>query len=149
MKKSLKAMFVMLMAALMLAVIAIPAFADVEAPAPDAAVEQTDAVLLSAAPDEAKDIAAPAEADAAEAEKESPLENLKSVKAIIAGIVIAVVASVGAVSMALSITKSADGIARQPEAAGNIRTSLMLGLVFIETAIIYALIVAILVIFVL
>ena len=48
-----------------------------------------------------------------------------------------------------SYSKSNESIARQPEAAGNIRTSLMLGLVFIETAIIYALIVAILIIFVL
>ena len=41
------------------------------------------------------------------------------------------------------------GIARQPEAEGKIRTTLMLGLVFIETAIIYALLVVILIIFVL
>ena len=40
-------------------------------------------------------------------------------------------------------------ISRQPEAEGKIRTTLMLGLVFVETAIIYALIVAILIIFVL
>lgn len=38
---------------------------------------------------------------------------------------------------------------RQPEAEGKIRTTLMLGLVFIETAIIYALLVVILIIFVL
>ena len=37
----------------------------------------------------------------------------------------------------------------QPEAADKIRAGMMLGLVFIETAIIYALIVAILIIFVL
>ena len=42
-----------------------------------------------------------------------------------------------------------EGIARQPEAEGKIRTTLMLGLVFIETAIIYALLVVILIIFVL
>ena len=45
--------------------------------------------------------------------------------------------------------KSAEGIARQPEAQGQIRTTLMLSLVFIETAIIYALLVVILIIFVL
>jgi F-type H+-transporting ATPase subunit c len=50
--------------------------------------------------------------------------------------------------MGLAIAKSAEGISRQPEAEGKIRTTLMLGLVFIETAIIYALIVAILIIFV-
>ncbi len=70
-------------------------------------------------------------------------------KAIAAAICISVGAGVGAVAMGLSISKSVDAIARQPEAASNIRTSLMLGLVFIETAIIYALIVAILVVFVL
>ena len=76
-------------------------------------------------------------------------DNLKSVKAITAAAVIGVVAAAGAFGMAWAITKSIDGIARQPEAEGKIRTSLMLGLVFIETAIIYALIVAILIIFVL
>ena len=45
--------------------------------------------------------------------------------------------------------KSTEGMARQPEAAGKINSAMMLGLVFIETAIIYALIVAILIIFVL
>ena len=53
------------------------------------------------------------------------------------------------ISMGFAIAKSADGISRQPEAESKIRTALMLGLVFIETAIIYALIVAILIIFVL
>ena len=45
--------------------------------------------------------------------------------------------------------KSAEGISRQPEAEGKIRTTMMLGLVFLETAIIYALLVVILIIFVL
>jgi len=70
-------------------------------------------------------------------------------KAIAAGVLIAIAAGAGAISMAMAISKSADGTARQPEAADKIRSSLMLGLVFIETAIIYALIVAILIIFVL
>ena len=51
--------------------------------------------------------------------------------------------------VAIAIGKSAEGMSRQPEASGSIRSSMMLGLVFIETAIIYALIVAILIIFVL
>ena len=50
---------------------------------------------------------------------------------------------------AMAIAKSAEGIARQPEAEGKIRTTMMLGLVFLETAIIYALLVVILIIFVL
>ena len=54
-----------------------------------------------------------------------------------------------AVGMGIAAGKSVEGIARQPEAESKIRTTLMLGLVFIETAIIYALLVVILIIFVL
>lgn len=66
-----------------------------------------------------------------------------------AAIAVGLAAAAGAIGMGIAIGKSAEGIARQPEAEGKIRTTLMLGLVFIETAIIYALIVAILIIFVL
>ena len=66
-----------------------------------------------------------------------------------AGIAVGLAAAAGAIGMGIAIGKSAEGIARQPEAEGKIRTTLMLGLVFIETAIIYALIIAILIIFVL
>ena len=76
-------------------------------------------------------------------------DNALSAKAIAAAIVVGIAGAAGAVSMGLSIMKSVDSTARQPEAAGNIRTTMMLGLVFIETVVIYALIVAILVIFVL
>ena len=51
--------------------------------------------------------------------------------------------------MGISGGKAAEGISRQPEADGKIRTNVMLGFVFIETAIIYALLVVILIIFVL
>ncbi len=76
-------------------------------------------------------------------------DNSKGSKALAAAIAIGLAAAAGAVGMGIAISKSAEGIARQPEAEGKIRTTLMLGLVFIETAIIYALIVAILIIFVL
>ncbi len=88
-----------------------------------------------------------AEGAETEATVSSEAEATKS-KAIGAAIVVGIAASAGAIAMGISIAKSSESIARQPEAAGNIRTSLMLGLVFIETAIIYALIVAILIIFV-
>ena len=65
------------------------------------------------------------------------------------GIAIGLAAAGGAIAMGVAVGKSAEGIARQPEAEGKIRTTLMLGLVFIETAIIYALLVVILIIFVL
>lgn len=70
-------------------------------------------------------------------------------KGYAAAICIGLAAMAGAIGMAIAIKGSTDGIARQPEAEGPIRTTMMLGLVFIETAIIYALIVAILIIFVL
>lgn len=92
--------------------------------------------------------AAQSAAESAE-NKEAEESSGTSSKAVAAAACIALVASVGAISMGIAISKSADGISRQPEADGKIRTTLMLGLVFIETAIIYALIVAILIIFVL
>ena len=70
-------------------------------------------------------------------------------KAIAAAICVGLAATGGAIGMGIAVAKSNESISRQPEAEGKIRTSMMLGLVFIETAIIYALIVAILVIFVL
>lgn len=76
-------------------------------------------------------------------------DNSTGSKAIAAAICVGIAATAGAIGMAVAISKSNESISRQPEAEGSIRTSLMLGLVFIETAIIYALIVAILIIFVL
>ena len=72
-----------------------------------------------------------------------------SMKAIAAAVTIGLASVAGAISMGMAISKASEGISRQPEAEGKIRTNLMLGLVFIETAIIYALIIAILIIFVL
>lgn len=76
-------------------------------------------------------------------------DDAKGDKAKGAGIAVGLAAAAGAVGMGIAVGKSVEGIARQPEAEGKIRTTLMLGLVFIETAIIYALIVGILIIFVL
>ena len=76
-------------------------------------------------------------------------DNASGSKALAAGIAIGLAAAFGALAMGISIAKTSDAIARQPEAAGQVRSSMMLGPVFIETAIIYALIIAILIIFVL
>ncbi len=97
-----------------------------------------------------EDVAAVGSVDGnAENSIEIVAEQTKQTKGWAAAAVIGAGAVVGAIMMGLSIMKAIDGIARQPEAEGKIRTTLMLGLVFIETAIIYALIVAILVVFVL
>lgn len=80
---------------------------------------------------------------------EGEMASGMSTKAIAAAIIMAIAASAGAIAMAIAVAKAEDGTARQPEAAGSIRTLMMMGLVFIETAIIYALITAIIIIFVL
>lgn len=76
-------------------------------------------------------------------------DNVKGMMALGAGLVVGLGALGGAIAMGLAVAKAAEGISRQPEAEGKIRTTMMLGLVFIETVVIYALIVAILIIFVL
>ena len=70
-------------------------------------------------------------------------------KAMAAGIVVGLAAAAGAIGMGVAVAKSTESMARQPEIAGKINSTMMLGMVFIETAIIYALIIAILIIFVL
>lgn len=69
-------------------------------------------------------------------------------KALAAGLAITFAAGLGALGMGIATGKASEGISRQPEAEGKIRTTFMLGLVFIETAIIYALLTVILIIFV-
>ena len=80
---------------------------------------------------------------------ESQADNTVGLKSIAVALAIGIAAGGGGIGMGLATAKSAEGISRQPEAEGKIRTTLMLGLVFIETAIIYALLVVILIIFVL
>ena len=95
----------------------------------DETTEQTPAADTAVAADEAQDST--------------------SGKAIAAGIAIGLAAAAGAIGMGIAIAKTNESIARQPEADGKLRSTFMLGLIFIETAIIYALVVAILIIFVL
>jgi len=88
----------------------------------------------------------PADAAVAAAADDS---SVTVAKAIAAAIVVGLATLGGGLGMGLAASHAEEGISRQPEAEGKIRTTFMLGLVFIETAIIYALIIAILVIFVL
>jgi F-type H+-transporting ATPase subunit c len=90
------------------------------------------------------------ETDAADqTEITATADNSAAFKSIGSGLAIGLAAAGGAIGMGLAVAKSVEGISRQPEAEGKIRTTLMLGLVFLETAIIYALLVVILLIFVL
>ena len=75
--------------------------------------------------------------------------DVTSAKAMGSGVMIGLACLGGAIAMGIAAGKSTEAMARQPEATSQIRTTMMMGLVFIETVIIYALIVAILIIFVL
>ncbi len=93
-----------------------------------------------------------APADTAQSAEAAPTDDGGSTagtKALAVGMAIGLAAAGGAIGMGMVGGKAADGISRQPEMESKIRTSLMLTMVFIETAIIYALLVVILVIFVL
>ena len=121
--KQKKVCAVVLLAFLLSALLAVPALAAPVAPGPD-------------------DMGAAVAAAQSEGQ-------VVSGKAIACGIAIGLAAGAGAIAMGIAVAKANGSIARQPEAAGNIRSTLMLGLVFIETAIIYSLLVVILIIFVL
>lgn len=102
---------------------ALPAFADTD----DAAAAQTETTAV----------------------EETAEEDATGAKAIGAGVAIGIAAGLGALAMGIAVAKSGEAVGRQPEASGKIQGQLMLGLVFIETAIIYALIICILLVFVL
>ena len=124
MKNSLKKFITVLMLVVLVVTVSIPVFASNEEAATPAVVS-TEAV-----------------AETSEA-------DVKGDKAMSAAIVVGLAATGGAIGMGWAISKAVEGIARQPEAQGKIQSTMMLGLVFIETAIIYALVIAILIIFVL
>ena len=134
--KSMKKISAMLFTVIFVMTLSIAALAADNGPSADQAQTVTQESAETA---EAADVTA----------EETTADSSTGSKAIAAAICVGLAATGGAVGMGLAIAKSAEGISRQPEASGDIRTTLMLGLVFIETAIIYALIVAILVIFVL
>ncbi len=91
----------------------------------------------------------PANLIAAQTEETTTADSGTSAKAIGSGIAIGIAACGGAIGMGMAVAKSAEGVSRQPEAEGKIRTTMMLGLVFLETVVIYALLTVILIIFVL
>ena len=80
---------------------------------------------------------------------ETAADSVTGTKAMASAIAIGIAAAAGAIGMGMAIAKSAEGISRQPEAEGKIRTTMMLGLLFLETVVIYALLTVILIIFVL
>jgi len=64
--------------------------------------------------------------------------------ALAAAFAIGLVGLAGAFGQGKAIASACDGLARNPGAAGPIRTTLLLGLAFIESVVIYALLIALL-----
>jgi F-type H+-transporting ATPase subunit c len=67
---------------------------------------------------------------------------------ITAGFALAIAASFGAISQAKGLSAAVEGIARNPSAAGEIRGNLILGLVLIESLVIYVLLISLILFFV-
>jgi F-type H+-transporting ATPase subunit c len=67
---------------------------------------------------------------------------------ITAGFALAIAAAFGAVSQARGLSAAVEGIARNPSAAGEIRGNLILGLVLIESLVIYVLLISLILFFV-
>jgi F-type H+-transporting ATPase subunit c len=68
--------------------------------------------------------------------------KLYMVSLIVAGAVITLAAAAGAFCQAKAISSACEGISRNPAGAPTIRFLLLLGLILIETLVIYALLVA-------
>jgi F-type H+-transporting ATPase subunit c len=66
---------------------------------------------------------------------------------IVAGFALAFAAAFGALAQGKSISAAAEAIARNPSAAGDIRGALILGLVLIESLVIYVLLISLILFF--
>ena len=72
---------------------------------------------------------------------------LKAMCAIGAGLCMGIGAIGPAIGEGNAVGKALEGMARQPEAAGNLRTNMILGCAITETTGIYALLIAFLILF--
>lgn len=62
--------------------------------------------------------------------------------ALVTGFTVMIAAVAGSVSQARAITAALEATARQPEAAGRLFTLMILGLAFIESLVIYTLVIS-------
>ena len=67
---------------------------------------------------------------------------------ITAGFALAFAAAFGALAQARGVSAAAEGIARNPSASGEIRGTLILGLVLIESLVIYVLLISLILFFI-
>jgi F-type H+-transporting ATPase subunit c len=71
-----------------------------------------------------------------------------TVKLIMTGLTIAIGGSMPAIAIGMITSKGLEAIGRNPEAASDVRTSMILGLAFAEAIAIYALVTALIIKFV-
>ena len=73
--------------------------------------------------------------------------DILTASVVIAGLSIAIATIGTGIGQGMAVNGAMQGISRQPEAAGTIGTNLIIGLAFIESLAIYALVVALLLLF--
>ena len=83
-------------------------------------------------------------------ETSSPAASVELVRwsIITAGFALAIAAAFGALSQAKGLSAAVEGIARNPAAANDIRGNLILGLVLIESLVIYVLLISLILFFI-
>ena len=118
------------LAIILLAVIAILAFS-----IPVFAATNGDAATTTATAETAVEAAA------------TTADSTTGLKALASAIAVGIAAAGGAVGMGLSAGKAVEGIARQPEASGQISKNLILGCALAEATAIYGFLIGILLIF--
>jgi len=94
-------------------------------------------VLLSAIPL----LASPNEAGAQDGNSKAGATNATMWALIVAGAAIVLAAVVGAIAQSKAVVAVAEGISRNPATSGDLRTVLILGLAFIESLVIYVLLI--------
>ncbi len=93
-------------------------------------------------------IAAPVYAQGTEAAAAGGGFNMVVASIVTAGFALGFAAGLGALGQGRSIASAAEAIARNPSAAGEIRGVLILGLVLIESLVIYVLLISLLLFFI-
>jgi len=74
--------------------------------------------------------------------------DILTVSVIVAGVTIAIGTIMPAFGQGRAVTSAMESLARQPEARGPIQTNLLLGLAFMESLTLYALVISLILIFV-
>ena len=92
-------------------------------------------------------IVSPVYAQEATASGSGAVGTLVQWSVITAGFALAIAAAFGALGQGKAVSAAVEAIARNPSAAGDIRANLLLGLVLIESLVIYVLLIALILLF--